>query len=92
MGYTETYTYDNNGNVASMTDKNGTVTTNTYNAVNSLLTSVAGNETISYTVGNKRLIYTGLRVWEACAPQWKHVDFNNALLHIRQTSVVYIFD
>ncbi len=49
MGYTETYTYDNNGNVASMTDKNGTVTTNTYNAVNSLLTSVAGNETISYT-------------------------------------------
>ena len=49
MGYTETYTYDNNGNIASMTDKNGTVTTNTYNAVNSLLTSVAGNETISYT-------------------------------------------
>ena len=40
----------------------------------------------------KLLLYTGLRVGEACALQWKHVDFNNALLHIWQTSVAYNLD
>ncbi|HIW56983.1 MAG TPA: hypothetical protein H9685_02245 [Firmicutes bacterium] len=49
MGYTETYTYDNNGNAVTATDKNGTVTTNTYNALNSPVSSVSVKDTTTQT-------------------------------------------
>ena len=64
MGYTETYTYDNNGNIASTTDKNGTVTTNTYNAVNNLLKSAsvkdATTQTTTYTYGAASGVLLGI--------------------------------
>ena len=45
MGYSERYTYDNNGNVLTKTDKNGTVTRNTYNGIDNVLSTTVGEET-----------------------------------------------
>lgn len=53
MGYSESYTYDNNGNIVSKTDKNGTVTTNVYNGINNPLSATSERdgetETTTYT-------------------------------------------
>ena len=37
----------------------------------------------------KLLLYTELRVGEACALQWKHIDLEHAIIYVEQSSVVY---
>mgnify|MGYP001623051401 CR=1 FL=1 len=37
----------------------------------------------------KLLLYTGLRVGEACALQWKHIDFEHKMIYVEQNSITY---
>ena len=37
----------------------------------------------------KLLLYTGLRVGEACALQWKHIDFDHKMICVEQNSITY---
>lgn len=39
----------------------------------------------SKSAGILLCLYTGLRIGELCALQWKDIDFENKLLHVRQT-------
>ena len=48
-----TYTYDNNGNLLTKTDANGSVTTvAAYDGLNRPVAASAGNPAITYTTGN----------------------------------------
>ena len=37
----------------------------------------------------KLLLYTGLRAGEACALQWKHIDFDHKMICVEQSSITY---
>ena len=37
----------------------------------------------------KLLLYTGLRVGEACALQWKHIDCDHKMICVEQNSIIY---
>ncbi len=39
----------------------------------------------SKSAGILLCLYTGLRIGELCALQWKDIDFDNKILHVRQT-------